>query len=41
VADKMLHEEAAAPDDGVEPTFAVHVWDVMKLLPITVIALPK
>ena len=39
VADAMLHEEAAAPDDGVEPTFAVHVCDVMKLLPITVIEL--
>jgi hypothetical protein len=25
VADEMLHEEAAAPDDGVEPTLAVHV----------------
>ena len=25
LADEMLHEEAAAPDEGVEPTFAVHV----------------
>ena len=25
LADEMLHEEAAAPDEGVEPTFAAHV----------------
>ena len=41
VADEMLHEEAAAPEDGVGPTFTVHVCKVMKLLPITVIVLPK
>ena len=41
VADEMLQEDAAAPDDGVEPTFALHVCDGMKLLPITVIVLPK
>jgi hypothetical protein len=39
--DEMLHEDAAAPNDGVEPTFAVHVCSGMKLLPITVIVLPK
>jgi hypothetical protein len=41
VADEMLHVEAAVPDDGVDPTFALHVMDVMKLLPITVIVLPE
>ena len=25
VADEMLHVEAAVPDDGVDPTFALHV----------------
>jgi len=25
VADEMLHAGAAAPDDGVDPTFALHV----------------
>ena len=25
VADEMLHADAAAPDDGVGPTFALHV----------------
>ena len=41
VAEETLQDVAFEPDEGLLPIFAVHVCDVTKSAPVTVMVLPR
>ena len=41
VAEEILQDATLAPEEGTLPIFAVHDCDVTKLVPVTVMVLPK